>query len=183
MKRVVLLIGVVYTFISCEKNVGWNLPRPNPNHLYNICYENNCDSLSNILVGGGWSILPSSLSFKGQALESSRSPGEYIKFSYTSTSPSSLNFWIHADNSMSGEEYTDGTLVKVYINNEEWPLYVEKRKKVENGYWPMYWWNIRTDSFPAGTWIIRIVITGIFNNTERANALKPRIDEIEIRCH
>ena len=190
MKKFILVIGVFTIFIGCENDLNWNFPRSNPNDLYNVCFEDKCDSQSEIFYGN-WSPLSSSVAFKGGAMRSSRQPDEYIQFSHTSTSSSSLCFWIDvgigpyhplSELDTIDEYLTDGTLLKVYINNVELPLNFERRKRVQRGYLPMYWWKIRTDVFPAGTSTVRIEISGISNNTDRSNAIKVGIDEIEIKC-
>lgn len=180
MKRVVLLIGVVYTFIGCEKNVDWNLPRSNPNDLYNVCFEYNCDSLNQIAIGS-WEV--TSNGYKGGALTSSREPGEFIEFSYTSTSTSSLSFWISVGN-YPFIDLSDGQLVNVYVDNVPLSLRVI-RKPNFSAPWsgPGYWWNIGTDVISAGSSTIKIEIPGIPNYGDRRNAIKPTIDEIEIKCH
>jgi hypothetical protein len=180
MKKIILSIGIFTFFVGCEDDLNWNLARSNQNDLKNVCFEYNCDSVGDIFYGN-WVMNPTSKAFKGLAIKSSRELNEYIELSHTSTSSSSLYFWLDVG-SFRGD-LTDGTLVKVYINNVESPLHVERSERVERGYTPMVWWNIRSDIFPAGNWTVRIEIPGIVNYEERRDALKPAIDEIEIKCH
>ena len=188
MKKFILVITVFTFFIGCENDLNWNFPRSNPNDLYNVCFEDNCDFQSEIFYGNWY---PQFRALTGGAMRSSRQLDEYIQFSHTSTSSSSLCFWINYGGSYYplSELYTidayltDGTLLKVYINKVELPLNFERRKRVEREYVTMYWWKIRTDVFPAGTSTVRIEISGFSNIGDSFNAPKVAIDEIEIKCH
>ena len=81
-------------------------------------------------------------------------------------------------------DLTDGQLVNVYVNNVPSSLRVIKKPNFSAPWTgPDYWWNICTDVIYAGGSTIKIEIPGIPNYGDRRNAIKPAIDEIEIKCH
>ena len=168
------------TFIGCENDIVWNLSRPNPNDLYNVCFEYNCDSLNEIAIGN-WELASTYSARKGDAFRSSREPGEYIKILYSSTTNSKLSFWI-SDWDLGGDTtlLTNGEILKVYVNNVQYPVHVVKKERS----FITYFCKVSTDVFQvASPSTIRIEIQGIADAYTRQFASKPVIDEIEIKCH
>ena len=181
MNKFILIIGFFTIFIGCENDLNWNLPRSNPNDLFNVCYENNCDSLGEIAFGN-WELI--TLTFdtrKGKAFRSSREPGDFIEISCPASTNSKLSFWIK-DWDWGEDEtvLTNGQLVKVYINNVQSSLHVVRKPSFLSN---SHWWKVSTDVYQASPAIIRIEILGVTDEYDRLRSRKAVIDEIEIKCH